>query len=284
MHPTFVTHKVGLTLSPHHYSYLEQKPDTEVSWFEAVSEKHMYSRGLDFEMLQLIRQDYPVALRGTSMNVGCASGIRSSYLQKLRELIDQIDPFIVSDNLCWSGTAEINLNSPLPLPFTKESIRCLADNIDHAQNFLRRPIIFKNISTYITYRENEMTEWEFINEVLIRTGCHLLLDLNNLYINAYNHRLNLKDSLMQVPWSRVAEVQVAGPMEFRDFLYDSRSQNIPEVIWDLFEFIAPKIRHLPVMISREEDVPHFSELEMEVLKAVLILENSYEIVPNSEIV
>lgn len=270
------SHKVGLGLRPPHYPYLEQRPSTECAWFEAISENYMDTRGRPLEMLQMIRQDYPVALHGVSMNIGSPAGIRVDYLQKLRELIEQVEPFIVSDHLSWTGSPEQNLHDLLPLPFTEDSIETLVHNIDFVQNFLRRPLILENVSTYISYRRNEMNEWDFVSEVSRRSGCGILLDLNNVYVNSYNHGFDPRYFLNHIPLDRVAQVHMAGPMDYGDFLFDTHSKEIPQPVWDLFKLMAPQIRHLPVLIERDEDIPDFKELELEVTKAVNILEGSYE--------
>lgn len=276
MHPSSRTHKVGLGLRKPHYSYLETRPQTEAAWFEAITENYLNSRGRPLEMLKLIRQDYPVALHGLSMNIGCPEGLRLDYLQKLRELIEHVEPFIVSDHLCWTGSPDQNLHDLLPLPFTEDSIETLVNNIDFVQSFLRRPLILENISTYISYRSNEMNEWDFISEVSRRSGCGLLLDMNNVYVNSYNHGFDPNYFLNHIPLDRVVQIHMSGPTKFEDILFDNHGQEIPEQIWDLFKLMAPKIRHLPILIERDEDIPDFKELEVEVMKAVYILEGSHE--------
>lgn len=282
MNPSTQSHKVGLGLRPPHYPYLEQRPATEVAWFEAVSENYMNSRGRPLEMLQLIRQDYPVALHGVSMNIGNPEGLRLDYLQRLRELIDRVDPFIVSDHLCWTGSSDLNMHDLLPLPFTEDSVVMLVNNIDFVQNFLKRPLVFENVSTYLSYHHNEMEEWDFVGEVSRRSGCGLLLDINNVYVNSYNHGFDPHYFLNHIPLERVAQIHMAGPTDYGDFLFDTHSTDIPERVWDLFKMMAPKIRHLPVLIERDEDIPDFHDLEAEVLKAALILEGSYEAERNTE--
>ncbi|WII72928.1 DUF692 domain-containing protein [Bdellovibrio sp. 22V] len=282
MHPSSFTHKVGLGLRPPHYTYLEQRPATEVAWFEATSESYMNSRGRPIEMLQKIRQDYPVALHGISMNIGSPAGIRLDYLQKLRELIERVEPFIVSDHLSWTGTSDLNLHDLLPLPFTEDSVETLVSNIDFVQNFLRRPLILENVSTYISYRKNEMDEWDFVSEVSKRSGCGLLLDINNVYVNSYNHGFDPQYYLNHIPMDRVAQIHLAGPTDYGGYLFDTHSTEIPDKVWDFFKLIAPRIRHLPVLIERDEDIPDFRELETEVMKAVYILENSYDSERNAE--
>lgn len=276
MHATSFTHKVGLGLRAPHYNYLEQRPQTEVAWFEAQSETYLDSRGRPIEMLQLIRQDYPVALHGVSMNIGNPEGVRLDYLQKLRDLIERVDPFIVSDHLCWTGSTEMNLHDLLPLPFTDDSVATLVNNIDAVQNFLRRPLILENVSTYISYRRSDMNEWDFISEVSRRSGCGILLDLNNVHINSHNHGFDPRYYLNHIPMDRVAQVHVAGASDYGGFLFDTHSTEISSEVWDLFKMMAPQIRHLPILIERDDDIPDFHELEVEVMKAVFILENSYE--------
>lgn len=270
------SHKVGLGLRPPHFSYLEGRPSTEVTWFEAQTESYIHQHGRALEVLRSIRQDYPVALHGVSMNIGSPDGIRVDYLQGLRDLIDRVEPFIISDHLAWSSFSGQNLHSLLPMPFTEESLETLVNNIDFVQNFLRRPLVLQNISNYISYHHSNMNEWDFVAEVSRRSGCALLLDLNSVYVNSHNHGYDSRYYLNHIPMERVAQIQLSGPSDYGDFLYDSRSREVPPPVWDLFRTLAPKIRHLPVLIQRDEDIPDFRELEVEVLKAAYILENSHE--------
>lgn len=268
MRSSTFSHKIGVGLRPHHYSYLEQRPQTEAAWLEATTEDYLNSRGKPFEMLQILRQDYPIAFHGISMNIGNPAGLRVDYLQKLRDLSEQIDPFLVSDHLCWTGSADTNIHELLPLPFTEDSISTIVNNIDFVQNFLRRPLALKNISTYISYRHNEMEEWDFVTEVSRRSGCSLLLDINSIYVNSHNHGFEPHYFLNHVPLDRVAQVHISSSA--------THPYEIPQPIWELFKMMAPQIRHLPILIERDEDSPHFQELESEVIKAFNILENSHE--------
>lgn len=282
MQPSEISHKIGVGLRSPHYTYLETRPKTEVSWFEAPTELYMSSQGHPWDVLRVVRQDYPVALHGVSMNIGCPEGVHRHYLQKLRELIDRVEPFIVSDHLSWTGSADINFHDLLPLPFTEDSIATVVNNIDFVQNFLRRPLILENVSTYISYRKNQMHEWDFITEVCRRSGCGLLLDLNNVHINSHNHGFDPQYYLNHIPFDRVAQVHMSGPTDLGIFLFDTHSSEIPEEIWNLFRKLAPQLRHLPILIERDEDIPSFHDMENEVMKAFLILENSYESDRSSE--
>lgn len=269
-------HKVGLSLRPSHFPYLEQRPLTHVAWFEAKTEDYLSSRGRPFEMLTFIRQDYPVALHGLSLNVGNPEGIRMDYLQKLKDLTEQIEPFIVSDHLCWTGTSSQYMHDLLPLPFTEDSIATVVHNIDFVQNYLKRSLVLENVSTYISYRHSEMSEWDFISEVSRRSGCAILLDLNNIHVNSHNHGYDPVYFINHIPLERVAQVHVSGPENYDGILYDSHSHAVPEPVWGLLKLLAPEVRHLPLLLERDENIPDFAELESEVLKALSILESSYE--------
>lgn len=270
------SHKVGLGLRPSHFSYLEGRPSTAVTWFEAQTESYIHQHGRALEVLRAIRQDYPVALHGVSMNIGSPEGIRVDYLQGLRDLIDRVEPFIISDHMAWSSFSGHNLHSLLPMPFTEESLETLVNNIDFVQSFLRRPLVLQNISNYISYHHSTMNEWDFVAEVSRRSGCALLLDLNSVYVNSHNHGYDSRYYLNHIPMERVAQIQLSGPSDYGDFLYDSRARDVPPPVWDLLKNLAPQIRHLPVLIQRDEDIPDFRELEAEVLKAAYILENTHE--------
>lgn len=276
MRSQFHSHKVGMGLRPPHYPYLEERPTTEVAWFEAVSENYMDSRGRPLEILTTLRKDYPLALHGAGMNIGSPTGVRLDYLNKLRELIDRVEPFIVSDHICWTGIPHQNMHDLLPLPYTQESLQRIVDNIDFVQNYLRTPLVLENVATYLSFRGNEMSEWEFVSAISKKSGCALLLDINNIYINSYNHGFDPQEYLRALPLERVAQIHLAGPSDRGTHLFDTHAEDIPDVVWNLFKSLAPQIRHLPVCIERDDNIPHFQELEVEVIKAAYILENTHE--------
>lgn len=270
------SHNVGMGLRSTHYSHLESRPLTEVGWFEAISENYMDSRGRPLDMLTLIRQDYPMALHGLGMNLGSAEGVRVDYLKRLRDLMDIAEPFIVSDHISWTGFHNHNMHDLLPLPYTQEALQKVVENIDHAQNYLRTTLVLENIATYVDFHESEMSEWEFISEVVRRSGCMLLLDLNSLYVNAVNHRQDVMKTLEQIPVDKVAQIHLGGPANRGTHLYDNCSEDVPEVVWDLFRKVAPRLRHIPVSLERNFNIPDFTDMETEIMKAAFILEKSRE--------
>lgn len=278
------SHKVGLGLRPAHFCHLEQKPLTHATSLEGLTEHYLDSRGRPFEMLIQLRNQYPVALHSMSLNLGSAHGVRMDFLRKLAKLAEQVEPFLISDHLCWTGTPTHHLHNLLPLPYTAESLDIVTANIDLAQSYLRRPLAIENISSYLVNENNEMKEAEFINELCRRTGCSILLDLNSLYINSVNHGFSPLQYLSELNFSHVSQVHLGGWSVEDSLLIDSRAEAVTKELWSLFTAVVPRIRHLPIIIERDRNIPIFPELEKEVQKAVQILEANYETQRNSELV
>ncbi|MGE5086174.1 MAG: DUF692 domain-containing protein [Bacillota bacterium] len=269
-------YKVGTGLRSSHYSYLEQRPATEASWFEATSEEYLDTRGRPFEILKMVRHDYPVAFHGLGLNLGCIDGVRLDYLRKLHDLAEQVEPFIISDHIGWTGYRNHNMHDLLPLPLTQGSLQILSENIDLAQSYLKTTLLVENISTYLNYRHNEMTEWEFMKELSRQTGCGILLDLSSVYVNSQNYGFNPKIFLDHLPMEHVRQIHLGGPTNHGDFLVNTRANEVSPPVWDLLKYVAAKVRHLPIAIERDGNIPAFNDLEMEIIKASFILENSYD--------
>lgn len=268
--------KVGMGLNPSHFSFLEQQPLTDVAWFEASSEDYMSSLSRSMEVLKKLRHDYPIALHGSHLNIGNPNGVDSHYIQELRNLIDRVEPFIVSDHLCWTGGAEHNMHSLLPLPLNDETLQVVSDNIDSVQSQLKMPIALENIATYVNYAHSDQSEIEFLGELSRRTGCGLVLDLGALYVNSMNHGFCPRRYLQSLPLNQVVQVHLSGPTETESYWLDRKASEVTRPVWDLFKLVAPHVRHLPIGIERQRNIPDFSDLEMEVIKASFILENNNE--------
>ena len=281
MNPQFSPHKIGVCLHPAHYSFLEKRPNISASWFEASSESYMNSYGRPRDVLNLVRQDYPVALHGTGMNLGSSQGLQYDYLKRLCDLAEQIEPFAVSDHFCWTGVAETHLHDLLPLPLTEEAIQTVVQNIDIAQNALRRPLLLENIATYFSFRHNEMSESHFISEVVRRSGCYLIVDLNNAYINSLNHDFNIITYLQSLPWAQVAQIHLATASEYEtQFLLGSQNE-IRSEVWKLFQVFSPHFRHLPITIEHDSPPAHLHEVDFEIEMTRHILEKSNEFAQHS---
>lgn len=262
---------IGVGLRPTHYPHLETSPETHANWFEAISENYMNTEGRPLEMLMEIRERYPVGLHGVSLSIGSEMDDRKDYLSKLKKLIERIDPLIVSDHLCWTRAHSGNSHDLLPMPFTRETLERVISNADFVQNFLGRQILLENISYYFSFKENELTETEFIVEVCKRSGCKLLLDLNNVYVNAINHGFNPVDFLDKIPMDLVGQMHVAGPSQEEGYLFDTHSSPTRDAVWTLLKHVRDKGAKAPLIVEWDQDIPEFSVLEEEVAKAFDIL-------------
>lgn len=262
----------GVGLRPTHYSYLDSNHDLSVKWFEAISENYMDSFGRPRLMLNKIRQRFPVALHGVSMNLASPHGLCDIYLTKLKNLIDEIEPFHVSDHLCWTGIKPSNIHDLLPFPFVKENLNTIVNNIDYAQNKLGRTILIENVSTYMSFKQSEMTEWNFLEEVIKRTDAGILLDINNIYVNAKNHNFDAEKYIEAIPPSLVKQIHLAGYSDTGEFLFDTHSMPVYPEVWKLFSRFIEKAPNVPFMVEWDEQIPEFPIVQNEVNKAITLWE------------
>jgi uncharacterized protein (UPF0276 family) len=261
---------IGVGLRPTHYPHLENQPQTQLTWFEAISENYMDSQGRPLEMLELIRQDYPVALHGVSMSIASHEGLRPDYLKKLNRLKQRIDPFLISDHLCWTGLHQANLHDLLPIPYSEEALSLIVNHVDQVQTTLGCPMLLENVSTYLRLPQSTMSEWDFLIAVAKQSGCRLLLDINNLYVNSRNHHFDPNDFLDAMPPELIGQIHLAGYTDMETYLFDTHSKPVYPEVWDLFSRFIARAPHVPILIEWDEDIPDFSRLEEEALSAVHI--------------
>ena len=236
--------------------------------FEALSENYMSTEGRPIDVLELVRRNHPVALHGVGMSIGSVDGSPKNYLATLKELIERIDPFLVSDHLCWTGLQGRPTHDLLPLPYTEEAIRTVVENIDRAQSFLGQKIAIENVSTYMRYKHSEMTEWQFITEIQKRSDCLLLLDVNNVYVNSQNHGFDGRDFIDALPLHAVRQMHLAGHTDTGEFLFDTHSARVCEEVWELLKHTRSKMSHSPaLLVEWDEDIPDWPTLEAEAVKA-----------------
>ncbi|TGK01251.1 DUF692 domain-containing protein [Leptospira langatensis] len=262
---------IGIGLRKEHYPYLKQEAPVRVSWFEAITENYMDSKGKPLAMLEKVRENFPVALHGVSLSILGGTFPNPKYFERWRELIDRIQPFLVSDHLCWTEEGGNYLHDLLPFPFTKEFLDFAVERVDRVQEILGRKILLENVSTYLRFEQSEMQEWEFIRELALRSGCGLLLDINNVYVNSMNHGFSAEEYLRSVPWDRVGQIHIAGHTDTGEFLFDTHSRPVAQEVWDLFSRFSSKIKDLPILLEWDDDIPSFQEVEEEALKAEAIL-------------
>jgi uncharacterized protein (UPF0276 family) len=241
-----------------------------VDWLEVISDNYMVSGGKPLAMLDRIRADYPVTMHGVSMSLGSVKGLDHEYLKKLKALAQRIQPMWVSDHLCWGGVHGHKLHDLMPLPFTKEALAVVSRNIQHAQDFLQRPLVIENVSSYVEFKDSEMTEWDFLSEICNRTGCQLLLDINNIYVSAFNHGFSPFEFIDSVPSEQIRQFHLAGHQDNGDHLIDTHDHPVCHGVWELYEYALHRFGSVPTMIERDDNIPPLSELleELETAKVI----------------
>ena len=249
----------GLGLRPVHYQDF-LSGDVPVDFVEVISENFMVEGGRPLHVLDEVRRRHPVILHGVSMSIGAANGLDRDYLAKLRRLADRVEPLWVSDHLCWTGTGGFNSHDLLPLPYTEEALVTVCANIAQAQDALGRPMLIENPSSYVTFRSSEMSEWEFLAELSRRSGCFLLLDVNNIFVSASNHGFDAQAYLAGVPFERVRQIHLAGHSQGRIMLIDTHDHPVPDPVWALYEEACRLAGPVATMIERDDDIPPLGDL------------------------
>lgn len=267
----------GLGLRKTHYAdFLESH--VEVDFVEVISENYMIDGGKALRVLEDVRARHPVIIHGVSMSIGSAQGLDADYLDRLKQLELRIDPLWVSDHLCWTRTSAHNSHDLLPLPLSNEALDVVCDNIDRAQSHLGRPMLFENPSSYVTFPEDELTEWAFLSEMTRRTGCYLLLDVNNIYVSAQNHGFSADDYLNGLPLDRVRQIHLAGHTprgERGDFIIDTHDRAVCDDVWDLYGQARAMIAQpVATMIERDDKIPPLPELLAELDQARSLASNA----------
>ena len=256
----FQTHQFGLGLrKPHYRDFIEGETAVPVDFVEVISENFMVDGGRPLHVLERVRERHPVALHGVSMSLGSADGLRDDYLRRLRSLADAVDPLFISDHLSWSRIERFNSHDLLPLPYTQEALDAVSANIHHAQDTLGRTMLIENPSSYVSF-PGDMTEWEFLDAVCTRTGCGLLLDVNNIYVSASNHGFDAQAYLSGIPAARVRQIHLAGHSQGRDLLIDTHDKPVPDPVWALYASALERFGPVATMIERDGDIPPLSAL------------------------
>jgi hypothetical protein len=250
---------VGLR-APHVKRVLEEAPD--VAWFEVHSENYFVSGGPALATLEAVRQRYPLSLHGVGMSLGGADAIDREHLRRLKQLVDRFEPGAVSEHLCWSAVGGRWLNDLLPLPYTREALDRVCAHVDEVQTALGRTILVENVSSYLRFLPEEMPEWTFVAEVARRTGCGLILDVNNVYVSACNHGCSPWDFLAGIPLGTVKEIHLAGYEEVDGLLIDTHSRPVFPAVWSLYADALARFGAVPTLIEWDQDIP-----ELEVLLA-----------------
>ncbi len=261
---------VGLGLRTVHYAYiLEERPD--VAWFEILSENYMQTAGRPLDFLDAIAALYPVAMHGVSLNIGSTDPLDRVYLAELRALRDRARALWVSDHLCWTGVAGKNTHDLLPMPYTEEALRHVVGRVREVQDFLGAPLALENPSTYVEHApmpgQPVMREWEFLGRLAEDADCALLLDVNNVFVSAYNHGYDPMTYLDAVPFDRVVQFHVAGHTNHGTHIIDSHIGPVIDEVWHLLGEAYARAGGASVLLEWDAEIPSFEETHAEALRA-----------------
>lgn len=256
----------GLGLRNKHFDYIiNERP--KVDFFEAISENFMDSGGRPRWALHKITEHYPVVLHGVSLSIGSTDPLNMEYLSKLKRLADETHAAWVSDHLCWTGINGLNSHDLLPLPLNEQVLEHLIPRIQKVQEYLQRPLVLENPSTYIQFKESSMDEPEFLDALSKRTGCQLLLDVNNIYVSCFNAGLNPLEQLHKYPFDRVVQMHLAGHQHCGTHIVDTHDQPVCDEVWALFGIAWDKTQGAATLLEWDGNIPEFPVLQAEILKA-----------------
>ena len=263
----------GLGLRPEHYTaVLEDRPD--VDWFEIISENYLVDGGKPLYFLDRIREHYPMVMHGVSLSIGGSDPLDSDYLAALKRLALRVEPDWISDHLCWTGIDGRNLHDLLPLPYTEEAIAHVAGRVGRVQDCLGRQILLENVSSYVTYTDSRVSEWEFLSAVAERADCHILLDVNNIWVSAHNHGFDPLAYLDGVPPGRVRQIHLAGHSYNGSLIVDTHDHPVPDPVWALYAETIARLGPVSTMIERDGDIPPLDALLAELAQARALAESA----------
>lgn len=262
---------VGIGLRAPHYADFAaaRRP---VGWLEVHSENYFGPGGFDLHVLERLRADYPVSLHGVGLGLGSAQGWSEEHLERLATLAGRIQPALVSEHLCWNATAGAVYNDLLPLPYTQETLALVAGRVERLQQRLRRRVLIENISAYVEFAASEMSEGEFIAELARRTGCGVLLDVNNLYVNQVNHGSDALATLHALAPGSVEEIHLAGHSAGGEGLIDTHGDRVAAPVWRLYETALRRFGEVPALIEWDTDIPPLAVLLAEAARAQTLME------------
>ncbi len=257
---------LGVGLRSAHFRYLEEH-EPDVDWFEVIPENFMDSGGRARHVLDWIAERYPVVVHGVSLSIGSTDPLDLDYLARVKRLAEEIGAVWVSDHVCWTGVAGINTHDLLPIPFTDETLAHLVRRIEMAQDFLGRPLVLENPTTYVTFTHSTLSEWEFLARMAEEADCGLLIDVNNVYISAANHDFDPLEYLAALPHDRVVQMHLAGHTDLGTHIVDTHDRPVADPVWELYraaiEFTGP----VSTLLEWDDRLPPFPAVHAEILKA-----------------
>jgi len=262
----FTDYGVGIGLRIPHYQHIfEHKPP--VAWFEIISENFMVDGGRPLAVLDQILERYKVVQHGVSMYFGSAEPVNREHLRRLKNLAQRTKTPWLSDHLCWGSVDGRYTHDLLPMPYTFEAVEMTARKIREVRDFLEVPIAVENVSSYAEFHVSEMTEWEFLNEVVERADCGILLDVNNIYVSSQNHDFDPFEYLNSVPAERVAQIHIAGHSKYEKYILDTHDHPVIDPVWKLYERAIERVGQTATLLEWDDRIPSFEEVHAEARKA-----------------
>ncbi|HEV2272820.1 MAG TPA: DUF692 domain-containing protein [Acidobacteriaceae bacterium] len=262
----FSEHGVGIGLRiPHYQHILSHNP--AVDWFEIISENYMIDGGRPLHVLDQILEQYKVVQHGVSMYFGSAQSLNREHLKRLKALVQRTRTPWLSDHLCWGSVDGRYTHDLLPIPYTFEAVRVTAEKVRQVQDYLEIPVVVENVSSYAEFHESEMTEWEFLNEVVEAADCGILLDVNNIYVSSQNHEFDPFVYLNSVPAERVAQIHIAGHSKYEKYILDTHDHPVIDPVWNLYGRAIERCGYTPTLLEWDDRIPTFDEVHAEALKA-----------------
>ena len=262
----FTDYGIGIGLRVPHYDHILSKKPT-VDWFEIISENFMVDGGLPLKVLDRILEQYRVVQHGVSMYFGSAEPLNREHLRKLKRLIRRTQTPWLSDHLCWGSVDGRYTHDLLPMPYTFAAAKITARKIREARDFLEVPIAVENVSSYAEFHVSEMTEWEFLTEVVEQADCGILLDVNNIYVSSRNHGFDPREYLNAIPAHRVAQIHIAGHTQYRKYTLDTHDHPVLDPVWKLYQHAISRTGKTATLLEWDARIPSFDEVHNEARKA-----------------
>jgi uncharacterized protein (UPF0276 family) len=256
----------GVGLRSVHFSHiLDHWPN--VDWFEIISENFMDSGGRPRYVLDLVAERYPIVMHGVSLSIGSTEPLNFDYLSRLKTLADAINPCWLSDHICWTGVLGRNTHDLLPLPFTEETLRHVVDRVRLVQDFLGRRLVLENPSSYVTFAQSTLTEWEFVTALSEEADCGLLLDVNNIYVSSFNHDFDPLAYLDSIPHDRIVQIHLAGHTNLGTHCIDTHDGHVVDEVWKLYARAISQTENVSTLVEWDAQIPPFDVVHQEVLRA-----------------
>jgi len=265
---TDLGHGIGLRLA--HFEHILQQGVSGVDWFEIISENFFEPGGRPWAVLDRVRAAVPVVMHGVSMGIGSPEPVPDAYLDSLVGLIGRVEPAWVSDHLCWGGVGGRYSHDLLPLPHTKEAVDHVVRQIDRVQERIGRAILIENVSSYVSFADSEMPEWEFLVDIARRAGCGVLLDVNNIHVSARNHGFSAEQYLDAIPADCIGQVHLAGHTDRGSYLFDSHLGPVPDSVWSLYARLVARVGRVPSLVEWDEATPDYEVVVAESHKAAAL--------------